>query len=417
MQRKKRTFFALSFALVALLIATTAFADIANKSGYDQFKDSIKRTAEICSTQLDSFTAEYSMVLKDNGRVLLSENSVNKYDMVNNITETITNSQRLNGRSFSYYSYSDKNTEIRRPDDSEEYYVTTYLEEKEPLQIDNPFTEDEAKDVERIIDALVGGLRDHVQVEEFADGSKEFYGSLNEVQIPALINAITSFQVKQEFSYGRQNDLGFRLTQDIFVKGISGSASFNSDGLMESILGTVTISGKDAEGNTHELTLDLLIRIFDVNSTEIEKPDLTGKKVIKEEGVSRKPYSEKLANPEKYIGSYKNDIIIEKDGRFVKIGERKLEITILNNSQIAGKYTEEYKDGYQEYAANKMEFSFVGNFNDDYRSATLEITDNSGTVQQGNIFIDEYRAKIELYLDRPYHHPLQYDSTFTPDLD
>jgi len=416
MQRKKRTFFALSFALGALLIATTAFADIANKSGYDQFKDSIKRTAEICSTQLDSFTAEYSMVLKDNGRVLLSENSVNKYDMVNNITETITNSQRLNGRSFSYYSYSDKNTEIRRPDDSEEYYVTTYLEEKEPLQIDNPFTEDEAKDVERIIDALVGGLRDHVQVEEFADGSKEFYGSLNEVQIPALINAITSFQVKQEFSYGRQNDLGFRLTQDIFVKGISGSASFNSDGLMESILGTVTISGKDAEGNTHELTLDLLIRIFDVNSTEIEKPDLTGKKVIKEEGVSRKPYSEKLANPEKYIGSYKNDIIIEKDGRFVKIGERKLEITTLNNSQIAGKYTEEYKDGYQEYAANKMEFSFVGNFNDDYRSATLEITDNSGTVQQGNIFIDEYRAKIELYLDRSYN-PLRYDPTFSPDLD
>ena len=415
MLRKKKTALVISLALGVLLIATTAFADITNKSGYDQLKESIKQTAEICSTQLDSFTFEASMVLKDNGNVLLSENSVSKYDIMNNITENVNNRQQLNGRSYSYYSYSDKYTDIRKSGDSEEYYVTKYTEEKEPLKIDNPFTEDEAKDVERIIDALVGSLRDHVQVEELADGSKEFYGSLNEVQIPALINALTSLQLKQEFSY--RNDYAFRLTQDIYVKGVGGSASFNSDGLLESILGTATISGKDAEGNIHELTVDILFRIFDVNSTEITKPDLTGKKVIEEEGV-RKPYSEKLANPEKYIGPYKNDILIEKDGRFVKIGERKLEIIEFSNSQITGKYTEEYKDGYQEYEAEKLEFTFVGTFtNDDYRNASLEITDNSGRVQHGNIFIDEYRAKIELYLDRPYHHPLQYDSTFTPDLD
>ena len=416
MLRKKKTVLVISFALGALLIATTAFADITNKSGYDQLKESIKDTVEMCSTQLDSFTFESSMVFKDNGKVLSSENSVSKYDRINKVTESISSNQRLDGRSYSSYSYSDKTTDIRKYSDSEEYYETRYIEEKDPIYIDNPFAEDEFKDVERVIDALVGSLRDHVHIEELADGSKEIYGSLNEAQIPALINALTSLQMKQEVAYRDNQD--FRLTQDIYVKGVGGSAQVNPDGLLESILGTVTISGKDDKGNTHELTLDILFRVYDVNNTEISKPDLTGKKVVKEEGISReKPSSEILTNPDKYIGSYKNDIIIEKNGRFEKIGERKLEITKLDNSQVAGKYTEEYKDDYQEYAANKLEFSFVGNFAEgNYHSATLEITDNSGGTQQGNIYIDEYRAKIDLYLDR-VHRSLEYDPTFTPDLD
>jgi hypothetical protein len=113
MLRKKKTVLVISFALGALLIATTAFADITNKSGYDQLKESIKDTVEMCSTQLDSFTFESSMVFKDNGKVLSSENSVSKYDRINKVTESISSNQRLDGRSYSSYSYSDKTTDLR----------------------------------------------------------------------------------------------------------------------------------------------------------------------------------------------------------------------------------------------------------------------------------------------------------------
>ena len=38
MKFKKKTVMLVSFALGTLLVATTALADIANKSGYDQFE-------------------------------------------------------------------------------------------------------------------------------------------------------------------------------------------------------------------------------------------------------------------------------------------------------------------------------------------------------------------------------------------
>lgn len=417
MKIKKKTALLISFTAGLLLIATTALADIANKNGYVQLKDSVKFTAESCGTSLNSFTMNATIVLKDNGVILASENSITKYDRLNGSSESQNESQRINGKNYTSYSYSDKTTDIRHHSDDEKYYVTEYIDEKEEIGFTNPFKEEEAADLERILDALVGNLQDHVSVRENLDGSKELYGSLNEVQIPALVNAIASFQLKQEFSYQQRDSQQPKLTEDIFVKGVGGSAQVNPDGLLESILGTATISGKDAQGNIHEMTLDVLFRLTDINSTVITKPDLSDKNVVKQEGKTHtSPYGHELVNPEKYIGSYKNDIIMEKDGRFVKIGERHLKITQLNNSTISGSYTEEYREGYEEYAANKMEFSFSGNFENDFRNVAINLTDSTGSTENGNIYIDEYNAKINFYLNRPYNN-LEFDSTFSPDLD
>lgn len=416
MKLKKRTTLLISFTLGALLIATTALADITTKSGYEQLKDSVKGTAESLGTNLDNFTWDASFVIKDNGKVLTSDNNVSKYDRVNGTSETISNSQRINGESYRYYSYSDKTTDIRNNSGDETYYVTEYTDEKEPVAFKNPFEEDYAGDIEKIVDAVVGSLRDHVSVKDNADGTKEIYGSLNEVQIPALVNALASFQMKQEFAYQPDGAENLRLTQDIFVKGIGGSAQINKDGLMESILGTATLSGKDAQGVVHEITVDVLLKVYDINATTITKPDLTNKKVVKQEGkVHATPYGPELSNPEKFIGNYKNDILIEKDGRFVKIGERHLEITQLSNTAIAGKYNEQYKEGYEQQAGNKMEFTFTGTFEKDGRNASIQIT-GSDLSQRGNIYIDEFSAKVNLYLDRPFQN-LQFDSMFIPVLE
>ncbi|HHV63764.1 MAG TPA: hypothetical protein GXX46_01595 [Peptococcaceae bacterium] len=415
MKLQKRTALIISFCLGLLLIATTALADIATKSGYEQLKDAVKTTAERCSTSLNSFTIDVSMVIKDNGAVLNSENSVSKYDMTQGIIEETNYSQNAKGESTSYYSYRDKSTDIRQHAGDEKYYVTEYAEENNPVVFHNPFAEDEAADIERIVDALVGSLRDQVMVEENEDGSKEIYGSLSEVQIPALINAITSFQVKQGFYYWNNNEKT-RLVEDIYVKEVSGNAHVNADGLLESLLGTGIISGRDEQGNVHEITIDVLFNLSAINSTTITKPDLSGKEVVKQEGKVRPEPNFAIANPEKYIGPYSNDIIIVKDGRFVKIGERKLEITQLSDTNISGTYTEIYREGYEDYAVNKMEFTFSGSVERYSNNFEIEYTDASGTTNTGNIYIDEYNAKINLWLNKPFEN-LQYDPIFSPVLD
>ena len=108
----------------------------------------------------------------------------------------------------------------------------------------------------------------------------------------------------------------------IYVKEIKGNMTLNKDGLIESAMGTGLLSGKDRQGKEHNLTFELLVKISDINKTVVNKPDLTGKKV---ETCVQKDYN-KISKPEMYIGAYKNDIVMEKDGKFQKIGERIVDI-------------------------------------------------------------------------------------------
>ena len=89
MKFKKKTAMLVSFTLGTLLVATTALADIANKSGYDQLKDALKVTAQQSNEKFDSFTMDISYELKDNGKTLGSSNSTQKYDRSKSASESI----------------------------------------------------------------------------------------------------------------------------------------------------------------------------------------------------------------------------------------------------------------------------------------------------------------------------------------
>ena len=39
----------------------------------------------------------------------------------------------------------------------------------------------------------------------------------------------------------------------------------------------------------------------------------------------------------KFVGTYKNNIVMDKDGKFVKIGERMVEITSVDGDKVTGK--------------------------------------------------------------------------------
>lgn len=417
MKVKKKTAMLVSFTLGTLLLATTALADIATKSGYDQLKDALKVTAEQCSEKFNSYTMDISIEVKDNGKMLGSNNATVKNDRNKSASEK-TNSSSGNQDGAKHYSYSDKTSMIRWQDSDPNYYVTEYTKERKEELFPNPFKGNSADDIEKIVDAAVGSLKDHVVVTENPDGSKGLAGSLTEVQIPSLVNAVASFQMKQQFN-GRQDTLP-HLTKDVFVKEVKGSAKLNKDGVMESILGTVVLSGKDAEGTSHEITVEALAKLSGINSTTVTKPDLTGKTVIKNITHNENSGPE-ISNPEKFIGKFKNDILIEKDNKFVKVGERFIEITHIDNQSVAGRYYEELKPGFENYATRKSDIKFDAQFEKGAgRNAVFDYMTESGGKAHGSIYMDEDQGKVNFNLHVGSSDStiggLTVDSNFSPDL-
>lgn len=421
MKIKKKTAMLVSFAVGAMLLATTALADITSKSGYEQLKDALKVTAENATNKFDNFTLDISYVVKDNAKTFLSESEVRKYDRIKNARENVTERESVNGGENRYYWYSDKTTRISLNGQDDTYYLTEYTQDANLANLavfTNPFKEKQAEDFERIADALVGSLKDYVVVTENPDGSKELSGSLSEVQIPPLVNAVSSFLLKQLkiSQFGGNREQVPRLTRDIFVKTVKGKAVVNKDGAMESILGTAVLSGKDEQGEIHEVTLELLGKLRDINATTVTKPDLTGKKVIKQ--VAEKGPDSQIANPQKFVGKFKNDILTEKDGKYVKIGERVIDIAQMDNKTVAGRYREEYKQGFEQNAAGALDFSFEAKFDQGHYNAMFEYTTTSGSKGRGNISFDERAGRVYLNLDAKNRGiPLEFDSAFSPALD
>lgn len=421
MKFKKKSVMLVSFTVGTLLLATTALADIASKSGYDELKGAIKLTTEQASEKFDSFTLDYSMALKDNGKTLESSNETLKVDRTKSASENISSGLSLNGDKRSSQSYSDKTTMIRVSESDPTYYVTEFTKERKDEAFNNPFKEEEAADIEKIVDAVVGSLKDHVVVTENPDGSKAITGSLTEVQIPSLVNAVASFQLKQEFNNQNNNQNNSkmpRLTKDVFVKEVKGSAKVNADGVMESILGTAVLSGKDEQGTVHEISLEALVKVMDINTTTVTKPDLTGKKVVKD--IARYGDAE-MSNPEKFVGKFRNDIIIEKDNKFIKVGERFVDITQIDGKSVTGRYYSEFKPEFEEYAASLSDFKFEAKFEQDQKtSANFEGTNDSGDKVRGHIYLSEYEGQVNFNIDNfngSFGSGLMFNSSFSPVLD
>lgn len=408
MKFKKKTAMILSFALGTTMFATTALAEVVSKNGYDQLKDSLKYTADSCTAKLSNYTMDMSFVIKDNGTVLFSESSVNKYDVSKQAMENV-NTRLENSKKTEQYYYADKNCNINKEDAQNIYYVTEYPSSHEVHSFENPFKNKQAGDVEKIADALVGNLKDSVVVTQNTDGSKQLSGSLSESQIPAIVNAVVSFQSKNTFSARRNDETNMpKITKDIFVKEVKGNMVVNKDGLIQNVLGTGVISGKDDNGTEHTLTFELLGKLSNVNSTTVNKPDLSGKKVEKN---VQQDYS-KLTNPEKYAGKYETDILTEKDGKLVKIGQKFLDITSVTSSGVSGRYYEEYTKGYEDYGTNKKDFKFEAKFEKDNQT-NGSFSSISGDGIKGHISIEQHSAKIYFNLDSDRRGNLIFDDQYS----
>ncbi|WP_248929707.1 hypothetical protein [Paenibacillus hamazuiensis] len=383
MKLSKKTVTALTFTIGACVFISTAFADMALGTGYDRLKSSVKTTAAQMEKGLDSYTMEALFTLKDNNKTLLQGSTYSKVDTVAKARENSTSTQYTNGETSTDYSYSDPKMSVWKVQLEDKYYVTEYPDGKgreSGMDFRNPFNEKGAPEVEKIVDAFVGGLKDYVQVEEKQDGGKMYSGSLSEAQVPAVVNAVSSFVVKKMISEQSRSDKNVDMPEidsDIFVKKMTGSAVENKNGLLENMTGDIVLSGKDKKGNQHDLTLNVVLKLSDVGKTKIVLPDLTGANV------------EKVSNTggfsSKFVGKYKNDIVAEKDGKFVKIGERTLEITNVTQDKVTGKYSETVKPGFQAQHPDTYNFTFEYNPNGSQSIPTFTYTNAKGEQEQGQI--------------------------------
>ena len=360
------------------LLATSAFADVMLGSGYNSLKDAAKSTAAQLSDGIDNFTSNVTMALKVDGQVVDQSDSLVKYDNKNmrmESTESHTSVDKDAEGSNYYYRDSEKYISKHEGDD------TYYLSRKsagidygfsDGKLINNPFEEEEAKDVEKVIDAFVGSLKDVVQVEE-TDGKKMYVANLTQAQIPAFANALVSFGVKYSFMDSYHTDrYGIpALTEDIYVKEGSAKAIENENGIIDSVVGSVNLTGTDKDGVVHEIVVEVSATLTDINNTVVTEPDLTDKKV--EEGnASGREFDER------FVGTYKNNITKMNEAGIEKIGERVLEITSVTDKGVAGRYYETRTDG-----GETNSFDFAITFDDENYNHRVTYTDANGEERSG----------------------------------
>jgi len=373
MKLGKKATIALSFIAGACLFFTTALADMTLGTGYDRLKEAAKRTSAQMENGLDSYTLESVLSTKLNGTVMYESKDLLKVDTINRVSETLNEHTRYNEDKYTWYTYNDETTYAYKSSEDDQFYVAMRTR-KDWTPFSDPFREEITADMERIVDALVGNLKDSVMVEEAANGGKIYSGSLSEVQVPTLVNAVLSLLFKQtsyDWFGGYRNEDIPRLSEDIYVSRISGRAEEDETGLLKNVTGEIILLGADKNGQRHELAVNLGIHLRDVGSTTITKPDLT-------DAIVERSYAEHQF-AEKHIGVYRTDIIIEQPDRFIKIGERTLEITAVTEESVIGKFYETVDPEYQElYAYEPLSFEFVSEQRD--WSTLISYTDEAGVT-------------------------------------
>jgi hypothetical protein len=273
------------------IMVTTGMTAMADTSGYDVYKSALKNTKTVTSVSVAA-QAE----LKDNGNVLVSANGTAKASL-DNKTGSGSVDVTSNGVQQTISFYNQENGTVIKSSASDVYYQNQ--DEKGKRGEGKKHNEqDMAPQVESVIDALVGNLKDYVSTNTQSDGSKVVSVELSNAQIPAALNAFAPIAIKQATNehehQGKKNEgdqakLPFakdflkgqvpQLTQDIKIEKVAVKATINASNYIEQQQADLTVSGKDANGAAHVVTLHVNADLSGYNSTTPDQVDLTGKNV------------------------------------------------------------------------------------------------------------------------------------------
>ncbi len=376
-------------ALGVLVLTTSAFADVLAGSGYMGLKNAVKATSKFAAKDANSYTMNASFTLKEGDTVYAEQSETRKINVKTQQEEMVYES-----RDYSNYNYSDAEMNVWRGGEMDNYNVTIFKGKHEVTRYEDCFEEEYSKDLERLADAFAGSLQDVVQVEE-ASGGKVFTGNVDSSQIPMYLNALASLGVKYSFldDYTLNEYNLPAIKNDIYVSSASGKAVTNKDGILTDAVFTAEFKGKDSSGEEHTLEMEILFSLTDINSTVIEKPDITNAEIYEESAAS--DYSIDVSEAD--CGKYVRMITDVRDGKRVKTGEHVLEITGVSENTITGTFTTE-ENG--EMLRNIDIDAKIATFEDNYSGALFTYEENGRTLSGQLERADEGRWYVNLGIVR-----------------
>lgn len=372
-------------ALGVLVLTTSAFADVLAGSGYMDLKNAVKATSKFAAKDANSYTMNASFTLKEGDTVYAEQSATRKINVKTQQEEMVYES-----RDYSNYNYSDAEMNVWRAGEMDNYNVTIFKGKHEVTRYEDCFEEEYSKDLERLADAFAGSLQDVVQVEE-ASGGKVFTGNVDSSQIPMYLNALASLGVKYSFldDYTLNEYNLPAIKNDIYVSSASGKAVTNKDGVLTDAVFTAEFKGKDSSGEEHTLEMEILFSLTDINSTVIEKPDITNAEIYEESAAS--DYSIDVSEAD--CGKYVRMITDVRDGKRVKTGEHVLKITGVSENTITGTFTTE-ENG--EMLRNIDIDAKIATFEDNYSGALFTYEENGRTLSGQLERADEGRWYVTL---------------------
>ncbi|MCD1257672.1 hypothetical protein B5M42_002310 [Paenibacillus athensensis] len=280
-----------ALGLSSIVMVATGIGAMASASGYDAYKSALKTTKS-----LQNVTIQASAALQDNAKALANASGEFKVDTSNDSASGHADFT-VNGAQQSVSFYKQAKQTVLKAGYSDVYYVEQEGKGKRD-KAENPADAQFSAQIETVIDALVGNLKDYVAVNPQTDGSKEISLQLTNPQIPAVVNAIAPIVIKEVTKQehdGEQNDdqekgqLPFKedifkdalpqLTQDIKIEQVTVKAKLNTTNYIEHQEADLTVSGKDDGGTVHQVTLHVQADLSKYNSTTPDTIDLTGKTV------------------------------------------------------------------------------------------------------------------------------------------
>lgn len=278
---KKLIMMTTSLAVGGILLFGTALANASQLSGYETYKQSI-----LSIKDLKNGTAIIKASVYDNGSDLLDVSSNVKINLnANTLSEATTIKSGSTTQTSSIYRQDGKT--IQKSSDSDVYTVRENMH-KNNNELKKTESPELTKAVETLVDTLVGNMQNDVVVTENNDGTKKVAINIKENEVTPLINAATSVVAVSSTNPAFHNEkLGKfdlksifpQLVSDVKIKSIDVNGDINKDNVIKDQIAKVVISGSDAQGKNHEITININVDLSNINSTTPDTVDLTGKQV------------------------------------------------------------------------------------------------------------------------------------------
>lgn len=270
-----------SLVIGGTVLFGTAYANASQLSGYEAYKAAIKDTKNVKNE-----TANLKVSVSDNGSNIIDMSTNAKINLASNGMSQVTTVKSGNGsQTFSTYTQDGKN--ISKSSNSDVYNVREN-KHKNTNKKDKAENPEIAKSVETVVDTLVGNMKNNVSTADNNDGSKKVSINLNENEVTPLVNALASMAMvknsDEPIHNNKAGDVNLRnilpqLQSNIKIKSVQVNGDINKNDILDNQVAKIVLTGTDAQGKTHEITIDATLDLSNINSTTPDTVDLTGKQV------------------------------------------------------------------------------------------------------------------------------------------